>query len=138
MAALADIRVALAARLALLSDVQTSAYMLANPTPPAMHVVPGETQYDAAFARGLDRWTLMIQGFVSLTSDIAAQKKLDAWLAAEGTNSVKDIVEGDKTLGGVVADTRVTRHGGYQQLVRASGNDLLMAEWTVEVLATSS
>jgi len=138
MASLADIREGLKARLDTIPDVQTSAYMLAPPTPPAMHIVPAAMEYDVAFQRGLDRLTLTVQGFVPLTADIGAQKKLDGWLAAEGSESVKNAIEGDKTLGGVVSDLRVIRHGGYQSLLVEGRAPMLMAEWTVQVLAPSS
>ena len=138
MAQLGELREGLRARLALIPDCQASAYMLANPTPPAMHVMPDETTYDLTMGRGHDRWTLKVQGFVGAVSDIGAQKRLDRWLAAEGPESVKAAIEGDKKLGGVASDTRVTEASGYRQVVLDGRGPLLMAEWTVEILATSS
>jgi len=135
MAELADIRQALADALAL-PGFQVSGYMLSNPTPPAIHVFPDEITYDAAMARGLDTWQLKIQAYVGFTTDIGAQKRLDALLAKTGTSSIKTLVESDRTLGNVVQDARVVDCTGYR-LYGATGDGrvVLGAEWTVTVYA---
>jgi hypothetical protein len=138
MAELGEIREALADALSVLPDAQVSAYFLHQPTPPAMHIYPGPMTYDVAFGRGLDLWTFQIQAFVPLTSDIAAQRRLDEWLNAEGSTSIKQAAEADKTLGGLVADLRVISHGGYAPVSIEGRGLMLMAEWTVEVHAASS
>jgi hypothetical protein len=61
---LTQIREGIAANLAVLDGCQVSAYMLSNPTPPAVHVYPAEVDYDLAMGRGLDQWTFTVQAFV--------------------------------------------------------------------------
>lgn len=136
MPELSVIREGLAANLAALKGVQVSAYMLANPTPPACHVVPGETNYDTAMGRGADQWILRIQAFVAHSGDIGSQKLLDRMLASSGAQSVKAAVESDKTLGGMVDDLRVRRTGGYQTYIREGAPNVLGAEWEVEIIAS--
>lgn len=136
MPTLTDIRVGLAANLSALEGIDASPYMLAQPIAPAIQVIPSEVLYDQTMARGYDQWTLLVQAFVGSVASQATQEALDAMLAPAGASSVKQAIESDKTLGGAAADLRVTSSTGYQQFVNQTTNTpLLMAEWTVEVLA---
>jgi hypothetical protein len=116
--------------------MQISAYLLSSPTPPAIQIYPAETEYDLAMGRGLDRWTLTVQAFFALTSDVGSQVSLDALLAPAGPLSVKQAVESDSTLGGLVDDLSVVSCTGYRVYVRDSGGPVLGAEWEVQVLAS--
>lgn len=133
MADLSDVREGLAANLGLIEHVQVSAYMLGNPTPPAIEVMPDETEYDKTFRRGMDRWFLKVRAFVGKPSDIGSQKRLDRMIATSGANSVKAAIETDCTLGGVVDDLRVVKCSGYRTYGQTPG--VLGAEWLVEVWA---
>lgn len=138
MASLTSIREGLAANLGALEGIQVSPYMLANPSPPCVHVYPASVEYDLAMRRGLDKWTLTVQAFVGLTADIGSQVKLDQFLASSGTQSVKTVLESDQTLGGTVSDVNVVSCTGYRVYVREGGGPVLGAEWVVEVLATGT
>lgn len=132
MATLKQIREGIAAKLNTIPNIQASAYMLSNPTPPAAHVIPGEIDYDQTMQRGMDMWTLTVQVFVALVTDKGGQLRLDAMLAPTGTSSVKAAIEADKTLGGVVDTLRVSRMTGYQ-IFNLERGPVLGAEWTVLV-----
>lgn len=134
-ATITQIREGLAENLATLG-FQASAYALSNPTPPAIQILPGDIRYDLSFHRGLDEVTMLIQAFVSLTSDIGSQKKLDQWLDPTGPNSLKTAAESDPTLGGIVGGLHVTEATGYRTAQGANG-PILVCEWTVEVTATN-
>lgn len=139
MASLSDIREGLAANLAALDGVQVSAYMLASPQAPSGHIVPDFIAYDSAMGRGHDDWRLKIQVFVSLAGgDRAAQVRLDSFIASSGSQSVKALVESDKTLGGIAEDVRVVSCSGYQLFVFDGRPPLMGAEWLVDVLATGT
>lgn len=139
---LAQIRTGIATNLNVLvgsSQLQVSAYMLANPTPPAIHVYPTDIEYDLAMRRGLDKWTLIVQAFVSLSGpEENTQALLDAFLAPSGATSVKQAVESDVTLGGLVTSTNVVSCTGYRVYARDGGPAVLGAEWVVEVLASGN
>jgi hypothetical protein len=135
VADLAAIRAGIAANISAISDLQVSAYMLANPTPPNVQVIPGDTDYDLAMHRGLDELTMRVVVSVGLVADIGAQKNLDEYLAGSGPRSIKQAVESDPTLGGVVADVTVTAATGPKVLATEQGG-VLFSEWTVQVLAT--
>jgi|ERR1044071_7280091 hypothetical protein len=130
------LREALAANLSSIKNVQVSAYMLVNPTPPAIHVIPGPTQYHLTMGKSsMDEWwEFTIQAFVAATNDIGSQKLLDSMLASDGDRSVKAAIESDTTLGGACDDLIVTQRTGYQIFVPDGRGTVLGAEWTVRVL----
>lgn len=132
---MAAIREALRAALRTIPGCQVSAYLLANPTLPSLMITAGEVEYDTAMARGLDTWTLLVQGMVALTTDEGQQKQLDKWRASSGAESVKAAVESDRTLGGVVQDARVVMVS-EDRVYGIDPNLRLGCEWTVRVLAT--
>lgn len=128
-----DIRNGIATALQAIPDLQATPYVLANPTPPSAHVMRGQVLYDQAMRGGTHTWTMRVQAFVALTTDIGAQTLLDQFLAPEGTYSVKAAIEADPSLGGVVSDLHVTTASGEQQYVRDQGGPVIGSEWTVQV-----
>lgn len=125
MATLTAIRNGLAVNLATITGLQTSAEQLSNPTPPAAWVTPGDpvVEFDTAMGRGIDKWNLVVEVFVALTSDKGAQRRLDGFIAGSGATSIKAALQSDRTLAGVAHDLRVTRVDGYAeyQLARVAG-----------------
>jgi hypothetical protein len=135
-----EIREGLRASLDTIPGVQVSAYVLGNPTLPAIEVVPGwegkdGIDYDKTFKRGLDALVFTVRAMVGTPTDIGAQKRLDRMIAPTGDDSVKAAVEADGTLGGVVEDVRVTECSGYKAFARDGGTVALGANWRVEVWA---
>lgn len=144
MSDLAAIRAGIAANLAQITDLQVSAYMLAEPTPPSAHVVPGPVTYDISMGRfGLDDLELKVQVFVPLVVDVTSQINLDAYLAGSGSRSVRQAIErvdaadgtGMVTLGGACQSARVVSSTGPQLYRLTDGRSMLMCEWTVMVKA---
>jgi hypothetical protein len=137
MATLAAIRAGIAANLQALNGdgVQVSAYVLAEPTPPVVQVLPGEVAYDQTFARGIDLFTVKVQAITPLSVDLEAQKQLDELI--DEPNSIKTLIEKDRTLGGAADTTRVTGCSGYQIVQLEGRGPTLFCEWTVEVRAHS-
>lgn len=114
--------------------LQASPYQLGNPTPPCIQILTGPTDYDVANARGVDRYTLRVQGVVSLaTTDENAQRILDEWCEPSGEKSVKQCLE-RADLSAIGCDVRVVGHGGQVVFVPEGKGPMLGAEWTVEVL----
>lgn len=128
-----EVRTAIATALRVIPGLQASPYMLANPTPPAAHVLRGDILYDQAMQGGTHIWTMRVQVFVSLVSDIGGQMLLDEYLSPDGARSVKAAVEADRTLGGIVDDLHVTTASGEQVYVRDQSGQLLGSDWNVEV-----
>lgn len=140
MAGLDDIREGLAANLSAIPNVQVSAWLLGNPTPPSIEIDLGwrhdgtvGINYDMTFRRGMDALTLTVRVLAGLASDIGAQKRLMRMIAPTGAESVKANAEVDDTLGGDVRDLRVVECMGPFTFPREGGAPLYGAEWRVEV-----
>ena len=140
MANLDDIRAGIAANIkAQLPDVQCTGYLLENAYPPAFEVELGSEGivYDLAMSRGLDEYFFTIRGFAPSGTDKAQQMRLDAWLNSTGAESVKAALEADRTLGGSVGDSHVTRVSQVRAFspVASPTTTFFGAEWTLRVLA---
>lgn len=138
MATLAALRAGLAANLATITALQTSAYQLGNPTPPTAWVAPGDPllEFDQTMGRGRDLWHLVVEVFVSLTSDKGAQKRLDAYLAGSGATSIKTAIESDRTLGGACDNLRLTHIDGVGDYQLGERGAVLGFRAHVDIYAT--
>jgi hypothetical protein len=54
-------------------------------------------------------------------------------MSPSGGESVKEAIEAERTLGGIVQDVRVTRVAGYRFVADANGQQVVTVEWTVLV-----
>ena len=136
MADIATIREGLARNLERIRNVQVSAYMLASPVPPAIHIFPASIDYDRAMARGLDVVNFTVEALVAFGLDQGGQIRLDQLMAPTGLQSVKESLETDPTLGQMVQDLRVERMSSYRVVTIPNQNDqALAATWLVAVLS---
>jgi hypothetical protein len=139
MPAMSAIRAGLKANLDAIDGYQWSPYKLANATPPCGFLWIGPMAYDLAMsnrAMGADSddLTMMLTVYVALTTDIGAAKKLEPLMDTSGASSVKQAVEADRTLGGVVDDLRVLEHAGEQTYVVDGKGTALGTDFTIRVL----
>lgn len=112
-------------------------YVRFNATPPFVDIEPGPIDYDQAFARGLDEYTITVRVEVPFSTDIGSQRTLDRLMEPSGEYSIKAAIEADDTLAGACEDLRVTKCSGYRSYKREGARaDTLGAEWTVKVYAT--
>lgn len=126
------IRAALAAAITnVVPNVQSSAYLLNNPTVPGTYVTEGEIEYDEAMGGGMDMLTFVIVVLVGYTTDIGAETSLDAF--RDPTTGVKHAVEADVTLGGVVDWCVVRKASAPKPYGQQTGPAALGCEFTVEV-----
>lgn len=135
---LANIRAGLKTNLeAVFTDWQVNAYERSSPTPPCFEIAldPGGVEFNQASNLGLDLWRLIVRGIVGTATDEGAQRKLDALL---DTSNVRNAIEADRTLGGVVHNLKVTGVSGYRTFAIPSQSNpslYLAAEWSVEIYA---
>lgn len=132
MASLSQIRDALAASMAGVAGLRTSAFVPDNPRPPIAVVMPERIVFDTNAGRGLDSYTFVVTLLVGRADDRAAQLNLDKFIV--GSGSIKTAIEADRTLGGTVQTCRVTEMANYQS-VPVGETLLLGAQFTVEVYA---
>jgi hypothetical protein len=127
------IRTRLAANLATISGLRTSAEVPDLPNPPVAIVALTNVSYDRAFADGLTNYTFTVTVIVGRAAEREAQRKLDAYITP-GANSVKNAIESDKTLGGYAYDCRVVSMDSVGSLT-ISDTTYLAADFTVSVIA---
>jgi hypothetical protein len=130
MASISTIRTGLATRLATISGLRTSATIPDNVNPPIALVQPISVLFDSTFNRGMQQYTFHVQVIVGRVDERTAQNNIDAFCSSTGLKSIKLAIEGDKSLGGIVFDTRVTELRNYGQ-VTISDVVYLSAEFTV-------
>jgi hypothetical protein len=144
-----NIRQGLAANLRSLEDCQVSAYLLDNPTGPTLQVAGFE---GIDYAQSYGPTTLLevvVEGATPLGGGTrGAYERFDEWILGDGT--VWDAIEADQTLtsrlrdnGSVlenqdpVADSvAVQEFRGYRRSRLASGVEVLLGDWLVQVLTS--
>lgn len=102
---------------------------------PAMIIELDDVDYDLTFARGSDDFTFLVMVLLQSADSDGGQRTLRAALSSGGVGSkIKDILESDKTLGGLVsyADMTGTRRIG---VIQYSGLAYIGAELVIEVVA---
>ena len=87
-----------------------------QPNPPVAIVMPSSVSYDETFHRGMQTYVFNVLVIVGRVDERTAQSNLDAYVSSTGSSSIKLAIEGDKTLSGVVFDTRVSEMRNYGQL----------------------
>ena len=131
---ISTIREGLARNLESIRDIQVSAYLLASPTPPAIHIFPATIEYDRSMQRGLDVLTFTVEAFVAFGLDQGGQMRMDRLLSPSGFESVKEALEADRTLGNTVQDLWVSRMSSYRAVLLPEHSDqTLIATWLVLV-----
>ena len=135
MATLSELRAGIAANLATVSGLRTSATIPDQVTPPIAVVMPQSINYDQAFARGGgDEYEFSVLVIVGRVDERTAQNKLDAYCSASGASSIKTAIEKDKTLGGKAFDCRVTNLRNYNQIT-VGDTTYLSGDFTVQVFS---
>jgi hypothetical protein len=127
------IRTALANNLGTISGLRTAAEIPDLPNPPIAIVSLESVTYDQAYAKGMTTYTFTITVVVGRSAEREAQRKLDGYISP-GTNSVKNAIESDKTLGGNAYDCRVVSMNSVGS-VTISDTTYLAADFTVTVIA---
>lgn len=100
--------------------------------PAAIVLLPAMT-YDFTMARGSDLGLFTVHVWVSQVDDKSATTAVAGYMAASGTNSVKQAIEADPSLGGAVMTVRV--QSATVQVMSMGGVDYLTCSFTVEVVA---
>lgn len=107
------------------------ASILAGAFPLEIRVAPGPVEYaNVAF----DTLRFNVTIVAGPIDDPGAHDLLDDLIAATGARSVKQLLEIDRKLGGLVSDLDVPKCTGAQTLTDGDTR-LLAATWTVQVLA---
>lgn len=86
--------------------------------PPVVIIEPDRIEYHGAFANGLVTYTFTVTLLVSRVVDRLVLDRIDPYVATDGASSIRQVVEANQTLGGVVQAVKVgatTNISTYQQ-----------------------
>jgi hypothetical protein len=134
MASLSSIRSGLSTRLATISGLSVYSYVPDSIEPPTAVVgVMSSVDYDSTMSRGSDSYEIPLYLYVSRVDAELSQDSLDEFLAGSGSSSIKQAVEGDSTLGGVVSSARVVEASNYG-VYTINSIDYLGVEFSVEII----
>lgn len=135
MADIQQLRTQLAANLATISGLRTSADVPDNPNPPLAMVQLNRVDYHQDFKNGMSEYTFQVQVIVGRADDRTAQRNLDAFCSSDSISSIKSAIESNRSLGGYAYDCIVTEMSSYGSVLI---NDItyLAAEFAVRVLAS--
>lgn len=135
MASITDLRAGIAANLATIAGLRTSAEMPDNPNPPVAVVSISDVDYDLDFNRGMSQYNFDVTVIVGRADERTAQRKLDAFCSSTGTDSIKLAIESNRNLSGVAYDTRVSGLRSYGSIT-VNDTTYMAAEFTVQCLAS--
>jgi hypothetical protein len=134
MASLSSIRTGLSTRLATISGLSVYSYVPDSIEPPTAVVgVMSSVDYDSTMSRGSDMYEIPLYLYVSRVDAELSQDSLDEFLAGSGSSSIKQAIEGDTTLGGVVSSARVVEASNYG-VYTINSIDYLGVEFSVEII----
>lgn len=103
---------------------------VAGITPHAKALSAGEKFDDAE-----DPYEHFVLRVIAGPSGEETEELLDDMLAADGPQSIRAALEADRTLGTLVADLRVVRHGGHRPYAIPGSEPALGSEWQIDVLS---
>lgn len=99
-----QIKTGLAANLATVSGLRAYAYQPDNVNTPFAWPLLDSIQYNGAMGGGLITHKFTISVVVGRSAERTAQTLLDGYLSYAGAISIRQAIESDRTLGGVVQD----------------------------------
>lgn len=129
-----QLRAGLAANLATIPGLRVSATLPDQVNPPVALISLDKVNYQKSMHRGTTEYLFKITLIVSRQSERNAQNNLDAYCASDGTYSVLNALETDRTLGGVAFDSTMVSLDTYGSVVIGE-TTYLSAEFSVQVLA---
>ena len=133
MADITTIRQKLAENLGTITGLRTSPVLIDNPSPPIALVNLNTVDYHDDFGNGIVL-NFSVQVIVGRSAERNMQRKLDAYLAPTGEQSVKAGVESNRTLDGSCDDLVVTTANAIGSLT-INDQLYLAAEFQITVYA---
>ena len=100
---------------------------------PAAFIVPTDIEFDLAMQRGTDKYTFDILIAVQRSDSRTAQDKLHGYITGQGSNSIRQTIFNNRTLGLTDTDTRAVSVSNISADVSVNGIDAIGANINVEV-----
>jgi hypothetical protein len=131
---LSQIKTGLAANLATVSGLRAYAYQPDNVNTPFAWPLLDSIQYNGAMGGGLITHKFTVSVVVGRSAERTAQSLLDGYLSYAGATSIRQALESDRTLGGVVQDLIVESANNISTL-EANDATYLAIDFVVTVYA---
>ena len=129
-----QIKTGLAANMATVSGLRAYAYQPDNVNTPFAWPLLDSLQYNGAMGGGLITHKFTISVVVGRSAERTAQTLLDGYLSYKGATSIRQAIESDRTLGGVVQDLIVESANNISTL-EANDATYLAIDFVVTVYA---
>jgi hypothetical protein len=101
---------------------------------PAAFIVPTDISFDLAMQRGTDRYTFDVLIAVQRADSRTAQDKLHGYITGQGSNSIRETIFNNRTLGLTDTDARAVSVSNVSADVNVNGIDAIGANVEVEVI----
>lgn len=131
---LTEIRHALGDTLRNVQGLRVSEHMPEQINPPLGVIQLDRVDYHGAMVGGLRRFEFLIILIVGRMGERTAQEHLDRLTDFDGTDSIRQTIEADPTLGGVAWATKVNAARGVRP-ISIGDNNYLAVEFEMEVSA---
>ena len=129
-----ELRDGLAANLATITGLRSSATIPDNPSPPIAIVQLQRVGFDGAFKGGMTTYDFVVSVIVGRVAEREAQRRLDGFASSSGASSVKAAIESDRTLAGECFDLRVSEMQNIGAVLLGEAS-YLAADFVVTVYA---
>jgi hypothetical protein len=129
-----QIKAGLAANLATVSGLRAYSYQPDNVNTPFAWPLLESIQYNGAMGGGLITHQFTVSVVVGRSAERTAQTLLDGYLSYKGATSIRQAIESDRTLGGVVQDLIVESADNISTL-EANDATYLAIDFVVTVYA---
>ena len=114
-------------RLSLISGLRAFNFQPSQVNPPVAFPVINQVNYHRAMGGGLVVYDCIVYVIVGRYTDDRANAELDAYLAYSGAKSIRAILEGDETLGGVAQSLTVASSADITSINQADAEFLQIA-----------
>ena len=115
-ATVSEITAAMKRALTAVEGLRVSEFLPDQINPPQATISLDGIDYHRSFAMGAPEHRFTVSVVVGRASERAAQLRLDSYLSATGDYSIRQALEDDQTLGGVVQSLVVTSASGLQTI----------------------
>lgn len=138
MATVKELRLGVLARLNDICGLRSIAHAPDRISPPAAAIELTSMTFDSTFGpNACDEYQFTVRVYASRADDKAGQDRLDTFINAAGSTSVKQALESDRSLGGIAQTLRVTGLDNYG-VYEVGTTPYYGAEFAVTVFARRS
>lgn len=131
-ATISEVKTALATKLGTIAGLRAYAFQPDNPNFPCAIPTLTNIEYHGAMGAGLVTYQFTVSVIIGRVSERSSESKLNEYGSYSGASSVRQVLEADGSLGGVVDDT-VVMSATNITAISIGDTDYLMMDFAVTV-----